>query len=77
MNILPNRFYHYCYNQSRFITKTYYSDSHTCWGQDVLRISGMEQSMTTWEFEKIVNQRKSPISEVYEVTAESHPELFI
>ena len=78
MTIHPNKFYHYRYGDSTFITKTYRNErSYLCYATDISKLLGTEGLATNWEFEKIVNMKNSAISNVFEVSPETHPEYFI
>lgn len=76
MIILPNRYYHYEFEGSTFITKTFYHYK-AIWANDVMRLSGNLCSMTNWEFERVATQPNSPLSNIFEVSPETHPEYFI
>ena len=78
MNIRPDKFYHYRYGDSTFITKTYRNkDNYLCHATDMFKVSGTEDLATNWEFEKIINMKNSTISNVFEISLETHPEYFI
>ena len=78
MTIYPHRFYHYQYGDSVFITKTYCNGRSTlCWATDISKLLGTEGLAINWEFEKIVNMKNSTISNVFEISPETHPEYFI
>ena len=76
MKIHPNRYYHYCYQDSYFIVRTYLKNKK-CWATDIQRIAGTAELMSNWEFEEAANLKDSMISQVFEVTPTTHPHLFI
>ena len=76
MTILPNHYYHYEYANSTFITKTYFM-GNDIWSNDVTKLQGHENCMSHWEFERVANQPNSPLSNIFEVLPETHPEYFV
>ena len=78
MTIHPNKFYCYTFEDSVFITKTHRNeDSYSCHATDILKLSGTEYLLFDWAFENTVNMESSLISDVFEVSLETHPEYFI
>lgn len=78
MTIHPNKFYCYTFKDSVFITKTHRNEhSYSCNATDILKLSGTEDLLSNWPFESTVNTKSSPISNVFEVSIETHPEYFI
>ena len=78
MTIHPNKFYCYTYGDSVFITKTHRNEpSYLCHATDMFKLSGTEDLISNWAFESTVNMKSSLISNVFEVSLETHPEYFI
>lgn len=78
MTIHPNKFYCYAFEDSVFITKTHRDEhSYSCHATDILKLSGTADLLFDWAFENTVNMESSLISNVFEVSLETHPEYFI
>ena len=78
MTIHPNKFYCYTFEDSVFITKTYHNEyNYLCHATDILKLSGTADLISNWSFENTVNMKSSLISNVFEVSLETHPEYFI
>ena len=78
MTIHSNKFYCYTFEDSVFITKTHRNEgSYLCYATDILKLSGTEGLISNWAFESTVNAKYSRISNVFEVSIETHPEYFI